>query len=222
MTRAYSSSTEMPSSRYSGSSELERLFLLMGRPRPAAATAMATICWARTSNALRGTTVGSIRPSCMRRATTAHSSRSPRNFGKIRPRLTSPTPCPARPIRCRPRGDGLGRLDLQHEVDRAHVDPELQRGGGDEARQLARLQQLLDLRALLARERAVVGARDLAQRLAGLAASPSQPRRRLVIASAQLRRGELVQRSATRSAERRLLTNTIVELCSRTSRSSSG
>ena len=59
-------------------------------------------------------------------------------------------------------GDGLGRLDLQDEVDGAHVDAELERGGGDEAGQLAGLQQLLDLRALLARERAVVGARDLA------------------------------------------------------------
>ena len=55
----------------------------------------------------------------------------------------------------------LRRLDLQDEVDRPHVDPELQRAGRHQARQLARLQQLLDLRALLARERPVVGARDL-------------------------------------------------------------
>ena len=40
--------------------------------------------------------------------------------------------------------DGFGRLDLDHEVDRAHVDPELERGGGDEARELARLEHLLD------------------------------------------------------------------------------
>ena len=59
-----------------------------------------------------------------------------------------------------PGGDRLGRLDLQHEVDRAHVDAELQRGGGDEARQLARLQLLLDDQPLLARERAVMGAGD--------------------------------------------------------------
>ena len=38
----------------------------------------------------------------MRSATTAHSSRSPRNFGKITPRLTAPTWCPARPTRCSP------------------------------------------------------------------------------------------------------------------------
>ena len=72
-----------------------------------------------------------------------------------------------------PAGDGLGRLDLQHEVDGAHVDAELERAGGDEAGQLAGLQQLLDLRALLARERAVVGARDLggAHRVLVLAAA---------------------------------------------------
>ncbi len=58
--------------------------------------------------------------------------------------------------------DGLGRLDLQDEVDRPHVDAELQRAGGNQARELASLEELLDLRALLAGERAVVGARDLA------------------------------------------------------------
>ncbi len=73
MTSAYSSSTPTPSSS------------------PAAAV-IATICWARTSSALRGTTVGSMRPSRMSLVTTAHSRRSARNFGKIRPLLVSPTP----------------------------------------------------------------------------------------------------------------------------------
>ncbi len=59
-----------------------------------------------------------------------------------------------------PARDGLGRLDLQHEVDSAHVDSELERAGRDEARKLSGLEQLLDLGALLARERAVVGACD--------------------------------------------------------------
>ncbi len=62
-----------------------------------------------------------------------------------------------------PAGDGLGRLDLQDEVDGAHVDAELQRAGGHETGQLAGLQELLDVRALLARERAVMGAGDLAR-----------------------------------------------------------
>ena len=61
-----------------------------------------------------------------------------------------------------PARDRLRRLDLDHEVDRAHVDAELERRGRDQARQLAGLEQLLDDGALLARERAVVGARDLA------------------------------------------------------------
>ena len=60
-----------------------------------------------------------------------------------------------------PARDRLRRLDLDDEVDGAHVDAELERRGGDEARDLAELQQLLDLDPLLARERAVVGARDL-------------------------------------------------------------
>ena len=69
---------------------------------------MATICWASTSSGLRGTTVCSISPSRMRWATTAHSSRSARNLGKIRPFETSPTPWPARPIRWRPAVTDFG------------------------------------------------------------------------------------------------------------------
>ena len=61
-----------------------------------------------------------------------------------------------------PARDRLRRLDLDHEVDRAHVDPELEARGRDEARDAAGLQVLLDEHALLARERAVVRARDLA------------------------------------------------------------
>ncbi len=55
-----------------------------------------------------------------------------------------------------PARDGLRALDLDDEVHRAHVDPELERRGGDEARDLPRLQQLLHLHALLPRERPVV------------------------------------------------------------------
>ena len=60
-----------------------------------------------------------------------------------------------------PARDRFRRLDLDHEVDRAHVDPELERRGRDEARDPAGLQVLLDEHALLPRERAVMGARDL-------------------------------------------------------------
>ena len=129
-------------------------------------------------------------PSRIRRATTAHSSRSARNLGKIRPRLTAPTEWPGAADPLQPARDGLRRLDLDHEVDRAHVDPELERRGRHQARQLAGLQHLLDDEPLLARERSVVGAGDL--RALG---------------------GSSFSRSASRSAPRRLLTNTIVERC---------
>ena len=61
--------------------------------------------------------------------------------------------------------DGLRRLDLDHEVDRSHVDAELEARRRDEARDPPSLQILLDELALLAREGAVMSARDLAQRL---------------------------------------------------------
>ena len=54
----------------------------------------------------------------------------------------------------------LRALDLDHEVDRAHVDPELEARRRDEAGDPPRLQVLLDQHALLARERAVMGAGD--------------------------------------------------------------
>ena len=89
-----------------------------------------------------------------------------------------------------PARDRLRRLDLDHEVDGAHVDPELERRGRDQARQLAGLQHLLDDQPLLARERAVVRARAIS-----------------------LARRSSFSRSASRSAPRRLLTNMIVERC---------
>ena len=60
----------------------------------------------------------------------------------------------------------LRALDLDDEVDGAHVDPELEARRGDEAGDPAGLQVLLDQHPLLARERAVVGARDLLPRRA--------------------------------------------------------
>ena len=103
-------------------------------------------------------------------------------------------------------GDRLRRLDLQDEVDGAHVDAQLERGGGHEARQLAGLELLLDDEPLLAGQRAVVRAGDRAGRSFWTPSCSASSFRR----------------SASRSAPRRLLTKTIVERCSRTSRSSSG
>ena len=53
-------------------------------------------------------------------------------------------------------GDGRRRLDLDHEIDRAHVDAELERGGGDERRQASGLEQIFDFHALRPGDRAVV------------------------------------------------------------------
>ena len=64
----------------------------------------------------------------------------------------------------KPAGHRWRRLDLHDEVDRAHVDAELQRGGRDEPAQLSGFQQILDLDALRARDGAVVRADE---RLAG-------------------------------------------------------
>ena len=63
-------------------------------------------------------------------------------------------PGPADPLQ--PAGHRRRGLDLDHDVDRAHVDAELERGGGDHARQPARLQVGLDLGPLLLADRAVV------------------------------------------------------------------
>ena len=110
---------------------------------------------------MRGMPVVSMAPSCIRAVTTAHSSRSPRNFGKITPlaRRADLVAGPADPLQ--PAGDAGRALDLDDEIDRAHVDPELEAGRGDERGQPAGLQLLLDLDALLAGDRAVVGADEL-------------------------------------------------------------
>ena len=142
-----------------------------------AAAAIATICWASTSSALRGTTVVSISPSRIRRATTAHSSRSARNFGKIRPRLTSPTEWPARPIRCSPRATDFGDSTWITRSTAPMSIPSSSERGRDQARQLAGLQHLLDDEPLLARERAVVGAGDSGPRRRALDGQLVQPQR---------------------------------------------
>ncbi len=94
-------------------------------------------------------------------ATTAASSRSPRYFGKITPFDGAPTWWPARPTRCRPRATLVGDLDLDDEVDRAHVDAQLEAAGRDEGRQAAGLELLLDRDPLLAGDRSVVGSDEL-------------------------------------------------------------
>jgi len=60
-------------------------------------------------------------------------------------------------------------LHLDDQVDGAHVDAELQRAGGHEGRELARLEAVLDLEALLAGDGSVVGPHQL---LAGQLVEP--------------------------------------------------
>ena len=55
-----------------------------------------------------------------------------------------------------PARDRRRRLDLDDEIDRAHVDAELERRGGDERAQRAGLQQVFDLDALRAGDRSVM------------------------------------------------------------------
>ena len=126
-------------------------------------------------------------------------------------------------------GHRLRRLDLDHEVDGPHVDAQLQRGGRDEARQLPRLEHLLDQGPLLVGERAVVGAGDfdvgrVSNRCPrGGAGRPSWPP--CSVAGSSLFAfavGSSFRRLARRSEARRLLTKMIVEVCSWTSSRSFG
>jgi hypothetical protein len=56
------------------------------------------------------------------------------------------------------------RLDLDHEVDGPHVDPQLERRRGDDGGQAPCLQRILDRDALLAGDRAMMGAHQLLSR----------------------------------------------------------
>ncbi len=69
---------------------------------------IATTCWASTSSGERGIAVASIARSRISFVTTAHSTRSARNFGNRRPFETCESVWPARPTRCRPRATDFG------------------------------------------------------------------------------------------------------------------
>ena len=70
-------------------------------------------------------------------------------------------------------GDRRRRLDLHDEIDGAHVDAELQRGGRDQRADAPGLQQVLDLAAGVARQRAVMRAHErLARQLVERAGQP--------------------------------------------------
>ncbi len=97
-------------------------------------------------------------------------------------------------------GDRLRRLDLDDQVDGAHVDAQLEGGGRDEAGELPRLEHLLDQGALLVGERPMVGPRDLDRRRVG--GCRHDRRARSPVALAALRRWR-VRSSAWRGARPR-------------------
>ena len=140
------------------------------------------------------------RPSRIRSATTAQGSRSARNFGRTRPFVASPTWWPARPMRCRPAATDLATRPAD-EVDGAHVDAELERRRRHEARQLARLQRLLDDQPLLAGQRAVVRA---GERLLGQLVQPQrQPLGRAAVVDEDQRRAVLADELEQLRVDRR-------------------
>ena len=94
--------------------------------------------------------------------------------------------------------DRRRRLDLDDQIDRAHVDAEFERRGGDQRLKRARLEEVFDL-AALRRARSTRGA---SARAVSPASSLSAP--------------------ASRSARRRLLTKISVDWCARISSSSRG
>ena len=144
-----------------------------------------------------------------------------RNLGRSA-LLRSPQPvtCPADPLGG--RADRLRRFNLDDRVHRAHVDPELQRGGGDQTGISPGLELLLDLGPLLVGERTV-----MARARAG---PPSSAVRSFRPGAGLIRFGgpsvagavrrfdppvslvEVIQPLGRRSAARRLLTKTMVEV----------
>ncbi len=76
---------------------------------------------------------------------------------------------PGAPDALQATGDRWRRLDLNHQVDSAHIDAELEGRGGHDAAQPAGLQVVLDERPLIFRHGAVVRAGEQSGRAGGLA-----------------------------------------------------
>ena len=91
--------------------------------------------------------------------------------------------------------DRTGGLDLDDQVDRAHVDAELERRRGDEAPEAPGLEVVLDEQALLPGQRAVVGLDQLGdrRRRAELLVAVEAGRRVLAAGDGVLLGGQLVE-----------------------------
>ena len=119
---------------------------------------MATICWARTSNGLRGTALGSTSPRSIPPATTAASITSSRWVGRMRPLLCLPDQVAGAAHPLQSLAHPLGRLQLDDQIDRADVDAEFERRRAHQRGQPAALQVALHREPRLAGHAAVVGA----------------------------------------------------------------
>ncbi len=133
----------------------------------------------------------------MRSATTEASRRSPRNFGKILPRLGSPTWWPARPIRCSPLATEPGDSTW---ITRSTAPMSMPSSSEDVA--------------TMARSVPDFSASSTSRRCSR-ASAPWCARTRSSPASS-------FSREASRSARRRAFTNTMVERCARISSSRRG
>ena len=117
---------------------------------------IATICWARMSSGASGTISRSSSPRLMARTSAAHSTSSSRVVANSRPLGTAPRQWPARPIRCSATAIDRGDPTWHTRSIVPDVDPQLERGRGDERSQLASLQAPLGLEPDLSRQTAVV------------------------------------------------------------------
>ena len=116
------------------------------------------MCWARTSSGLVGTRMVSIWPASMRCTLTAQPIRSVRCLGNSTPWEISPTWWPARPMRCSPLATDGGASTWITRSTAPMSMPEFQAGRRHHGLEPPGLQVVLDGRALLLADRAVVGA----------------------------------------------------------------
>ncbi len=91
------------------------------------------------SSGLRGYRVASTAPSCIALATAAARDEIAAKLREDDALAHGVDPVTAAADALEPAGDRRRRLDLDDEIDRAHVDAELERRGRDKRAQVARL-----------------------------------------------------------------------------------
>ena len=106
----------------------------------------ATVCWASTSSGLAGTRMVSIWPASIRCTRDRAADQVGAVLGEQHAAgdLADLMAGPADALQ--PAGHRRRRLDLDHQVDRAHVDAEFQAGGGDDRLEPPALEVVLDRR----------------------------------------------------------------------------